>query len=160
MDNSSILPDRSHPPHYAAVQRFNTSVIFFVTVCSKDRKHIFCSDDSHVLVRRAWDKAGHFHVGRYVLMPDHIHLFASPAVSGASLRQWMKYWKTLVSREWPRVSDQPIWQLDYWDTQLRHGDSYAAKWEYVRSNPVRAGLVENADAWAYQGQVHVLQWHD
>jgi len=30
------------------------------------------------------------------------------------------------------------------------------KWNYVRDNPVRAGLVENAEAWPYQGEVILI----
>ncbi len=34
------------------------------------------------------------------------------------------------------------------------------KWEYIRHNPVRAGLVNDPDDWPYQGEMHVLRWHD
>ena len=54
----------------------------------------------------------------------------------------------------------PLFQRDCWDRQLRTGESYAQKWEYVRNNPVRKGLVAHADEWPYQGQVNVLEWHE
>ena len=47
-----------------------------------------------------------------------------------------------------------------WDRQLRRADSHAAKWEYVRNNPVRHGHVENLDDWPYQGELNILEWHD
>ncbi len=50
------------------------------------------------------------------------------------------------------------WQADFWDTQMRDGDQYHRKWLYVRENPVRAGLVADADAWPFQGEVHSLWW--
>jgi len=53
-----------------------------------------------------------------------------------------------------------LWQTDFWDTQLRRGQSYFDKWEYVRWNPVRAGLVETPERWPYQGIIHHLAWHD
>mgnify|MGYP003875432317 CR=1 FL=1 len=55
---------------------------------------------------------------------------------------------------------QQFWQRDFWDTQLRRGESYSAKWKYVRHNPVRAGLVPSADLWPYQGELNVLRWHE
>ena len=33
---------------------------------------------------------------------------------------------------------------------LRNDESYGEKWEYVRENPLRAGLVSRADDWPYQ----------
>jgi putative transposase len=39
---------------------------------------------------------------------------------------------------------------------LRNDESYSQKWEYVRENPVRAGLVVRADEWPYQGELVVI----
>ncbi|MEO6971176.1 MAG: hypothetical protein ABI217_09810 [Chthoniobacterales bacterium] len=51
-----------------------------------------------------------------------------------------------------------LWQRHHWDRQLRKGESYDDKWEYVRSNPVRHGLVTDAGAWPYQGELSELRW--
>jgi hypothetical protein len=32
-------------------------------------------------------------------------------------------------------------------------ESYAAKWHYVRQNPIRAGLVTNPGDWLYAGEI-------
>jgi REP element-mobilizing transposase RayT len=85
----------------------------------------------------AWRKANAWIVGRYVIMPDHVHLFCAPVRADVPLGKWIKYWKSLVTRSWQDASEKPIWQLDFFDRQLRHDESYAAKWEYVRENPVR-----------------------
>ncbi len=53
---------------------------------------------------------------------------------------------------------QPLWQRDFWDTQLRDIRHYDDKWHYVRNNPVRKGLVANVDAWPYQGCLNELMW--
>ena len=60
----------------------------------------------------------------------------------------------------PRLRLPPLFQRDCWDRQLRTGESYVQKWEYVRNNPVRKGLVVRADDWPFQGQVNVLEWHE
>jgi len=52
----------------------------------------------------------------------------------------------------------PIWQRDFWDTQLRKGENYDEKWQYVLENPVRAGLVKHSEDWPYQGELNVLEW--
>ena len=70
----------------------------------------------------------------------------------------MSYWKNEVTRQWPRDDEKPIWQREFWDTQLRREESYGKKWEYVRQNPVRAGLAASPDDWPYCGEVNVLRW--
>ena len=37
----------------------------------------------------------------------------------------------------------PHWQKGLFDHVLRSGESYDEKWDYVRENPVRAGLVQD-----------------
>jgi hypothetical protein len=54
--------------------------------------------------------------------------------------------------------EQPIWQRDFWDTQLRRSENYDSKWQFVLDNPVRAGLVQRADGWPFQGEVNFLPW--
>ena len=41
----------------------------------------------------------------------------------------------------------------FFDHVLRSDESYSEKWNYVRNNPVRAGLVQNADDWPYAGEI-------
>ena len=50
------------------------------------------------------------------------------------------------------------WQAGFFDHVLRNGESYGEKWNYVRMNPVRAGLVEQVEEWPYSGEIHVLRW--
>src|SRR4030095_9854688 len=45
----------------------------------------------------------------------------------------------------------------FFDHLIRHGESYSEKWEYVRQNPVRAGLVHQADDWPWQGEIVRLE---
>jgi len=153
------IPGGKHPAHMRPVERHNEPIIVFLTVCSQDRKRIFdCADCAESIVR-AWGEAKSWLVGRYVLMPDHIHLFCAPGVFPyEALKKWVRYWKNLASRKWPRSSEHPIWQRDFWDTQLRRHESYDEKWEYVLQNPVRAGLVGKSDEWPYQGELNVLRW--
>ncbi len=154
-------PTRNHPAHHPPVESFNRSIIVLLSVCSKGRRPIFAHDDVHQVLLFAWTKAIRWRVGRYVVMPDHLHIFCAPACEPhEQLRTWMRYWKALASRKWPRPNEHPIWQQDGWDTQIRHGESYGEKWEYVRHNPVRMGLVSAAEDWPYQGELNVLEWHD
>jgi len=124
-------------------------------VCTDKKKSILARPQIHDLMRKVWQEADHWLVGRYVLMPDHIHLFCVPQESEASdLTNWVKYWKSIASRRWPFREEQPIWQKSFWERQLRSEESYEQKWEYVSLNPQRKGLVRLAEDWPYQGELN------
>jgi putative transposase len=51
---------------------------------------------------------------------------------------------------------RPHWQEGAFDHLLRTSESYAEKWEYVRQNPVAAGLVAAPEEWPFQGEPNLL----
>ena len=155
----SMEPRRKSPIHLPIYDILNRPVIVFVTVCCQNRRSILCQPDVHHLLIDAWTRADSWRVGRYVIMPNHIHLFCSPAKPNfPELKSWVQYWKSVSSRSWPRRNEQPVWQRSFWDTRLRRGESYEEKLEYVRQNPVRSGLCLSADVWPFKGELNVLDW--
>ena len=50
-------------------------------------------------------------------------------------------------------AEAPLWQAEFFDHVLRSGESRSEKWNYVRENPVRAGLVAKAEEWPYAGSI-------
>jgi putative transposase len=131
--------------------------IVFVTVSTINRRPWLADSKHHETLIDIWrDDATAWLVGRYVLMPDHMHFFAGLANEKFKFETWMRYWK----RRFCQVSGLPPGSLQSgeWDTRMRGPRVYAAKWEYVRNNPVRHGLVERAEDWPYAGEVHGLTW--
>jgi REP element-mobilizing transposase RayT len=152
-------PIRKTPAHFPLRRALHHTSIIYLTVCTEKRKPILCRPECHELLLTSWEKADQWKIGRYVILPDHVHLFCSPACfDSTSLDNWVKYWKTIVSRSWPNRNEQPIWQKSYWDTELRRGQSYDQKWRYVRQNPTRKGLAATEEEWLYQGELNVLNW--
>ena len=235
------LPQRRHPSRNSVMTHLdNRAIMLYVTVVTGKRNAMLADKAVQDCIVAAWKAAADWLVGRYVIMPDHIHFFCAPATyPPPDFHRWMKQWKAQVSRSFPiglragrahgrvalvatetpadtshgrvalvatgipadtahgRVAlvatgngadaaatsaalpptddaaatsaalpnvplsrPLPLFQRDCWDRQLRTGESYAQKWEYVRNNPVRKGLVAHADEWPYQGQVNVLEWHE
>jgi REP element-mobilizing transposase RayT len=154
-------PERSRPARRLIADVGNRANLVFVTVVTKDRKKILASPDIHELLRRVWNDVSQWMVGRYVIMPDHVHLFCAPASpESVNVRDWIAYWKSVTARSWPRREESPVWQREAWDRQVRRGESYGAKWDYVRQNPVRHQLVSTPEEWPFQGEMNVLPWHD
>jgi REP element-mobilizing transposase RayT len=142
------------------VERTNRPILVFVTVCSHRRKPIFATPATTTVILDAWRQADAWRIGRYVIMPDHVHFFCAPSEREIPLTRWVPYWKYVATRSWTNREDLPIWQRHFWDTQLRSNESYSEKWEYVRENPVRHRLVSKPEAWPYAGELNVLSWDE
>jgi REP element-mobilizing transposase RayT len=153
--------DRKKPAHFPSVESGFRSIIIFLTVCTKGRRPLLANDAAAKLLVDAWIAADFWAVGRYVILPDHIHLFCAPNANPPQpLKNWISFWKNCVTRAWPNRDQVPIWQREYWDRQLRRGESYDQKWDYVENNPVRHGYATTPEAWPYHGEMNVLRWHD
>ena len=64
--------------------------------------------------------------------------------------------KRAISVSLGATKKRPLWQPGFSDHILRNDESYSQEWEYVRENPVRAGLVTRGDDWPYQGEFVVI----
>jgi putative transposase len=91
-------------------------------------------------------------VGRYVIMPDHVHLFVR-GDSEFELAKWINGLKRAISVALGKTIKKPLWQPGFFDHVLRNNESYAQKWNYVHDNPVRAGFIRSANDWEYQGEI-------
>ncbi len=149
---------RKKPTHLFDVGPPGRHKVFFVTVCTKNKRPLLANPSTHQLLLNAWDNASAWMVGRYVVMSDHIHLFCCPATDEVSLQSWIRFWKSCITKSWPDPTQLPLWLQNYWDRQLRRAETYDSKWQYVCQNPVRHKLVENAQDWPYQGELNILRW--
>ncbi len=149
------LPERRRPAHGVHIY-LNEPTIVWLSVCTKHRKGWLACEKAHQCLLQAWEQADAWMVGRYMLMPDHLHLFCSPVDLGKSLTTWVTFWK----RRFTQSAQEPSWrwQVGYWDTRLRRHENYAEKWQYCMHNSVKAGLVESPDDWPYQGEMNELRW--
>jgi putative transposase len=129
--------------------------LYFVTFATRDRRSIPSLDGAQLALQQyARCAIVKFNValGRYVIMPDHVHLFVRGNRDFA-LSSWIGGLKRAMS---VAVQSPRLWQPGFFDYILRSDESYAQKWKYVRENPVRAGLLETADGWRYRGEIAVI----
>ena len=158
------MSPRHRPPRLATL--FYDPPLYFVTICVRRRLPLLATDAVHSAFRdfamRGFEKK-QIAIGRYVIMPDHLHLFVS-GPHEFRLEQWGRMLKGVLGRaagtrralrrSAPTSSAlSEIWERGFFDHVIRNAESYAQKWEYVRQNPVRAGLVERAEDWPYQGEI-------
>lgn len=134
--------------------------VYFITVCTHKRRPILAASALHEVLRREWIMARDHHgflIGRYVVMPDHVHFFCAEQAEGArhDLSRFIGGWKEWTAKGVRGVLGEPgpLWQEEFFDHVLRSDESYGEKWAYVRENPVRAGLVDSWEKWPFQGFV-------
>ena len=134
--------------------------VYFVTICTHMRRPILTSPAIHEVLRVEWESARTRHgwlVGRYVVMPDHVHFFCAEPMEGArhALSRFIGGWKEWTAKGARRILGEPgsLWQEEFFDHVLRSDESYGEKWAYVRENPVRAGLADSWEKWPYRGWV-------
>lgn len=135
------------------------SPVYFVTMCVAGRRPILGSPHAAKLVLDSWAAAPGIHgwsIGRYVVMPDHVHFFARALTERKTLSEFVRDWKKWTTRQLTPLITPPVWQPEFFDHIVRSAESYEQKWQYVRENPVRAGLVQSAEDWPYAGECEAL----
>jgi putative transposase len=88
----------------------------------------------------------HWHITLFVLMPDHLHALLTSA-RNESMSGVISDWKRFHAR-----NNDVVWQDGYFDHRLRNderGEQLSAKMNYIRRNPVAAGLCAKAEDWRW-----------
>ena len=149
---------KGRPPRLERIFQSYDPPIFFVTFCTLHRVKIGRLEVAHeAFTKYALRARDEFNVAlaRYVIMPDHVHLFVQ-GDPNFQLESWVGGLKRAVSVSLGPSSFRPLWQPGFFDHLLRSDESYAGKWEYVRQNPVRHGLVSRGEEWPYQGEIVLI----
>ena len=144
--------------------------LYFITTCTEKRRKVLAQDAVVDILLDEWrsgSKRQGWLLGRYVVMPDHVHFFCAPEIEAKSLSDFVGGWKRYTSRRInallrsgtasPATIAHPgaraFWQAEFFDHVIRSDESYDEKWEYVCHNPVRAGLVSSPNDWRFAGEL-------
>ena len=135
------------PPRLPAILLpWEKSVIYFVTMCVKDRRQVLANMSVFEAIKKTIAELRRWRVLAGVIMPDHSHWIVSPVEDrGLSVGDFSTGFKrvlrkTLGSQSWE-------WQRGCFDRLLRSDENLRNKWIYVQDNPVRHGLVQKAQEW-------------
>ncbi|MFN2623881.1 MAG: transposase [Chthoniobacterales bacterium] len=146
------------PPRIPNWLPWEQQSVYFITFCIVKRRHVLANRPAWQIVLETFERLNQWTTLAAITMPDHLHILTAPLDREASVSAYAKWFKRWFNEAYcrPSVSDgAPAvqtwqWQEGCFDGLLRSDESLSAKWEYLRQNPVRAGLVKNPDDWPYQ----------
>jgi REP element-mobilizing transposase RayT len=84
----------------------------------------------------------------YCFMPDHVHAILFPQEQ-TTISDVMMRFKVASSRRIRPLRGRAFWQARFYDRVLRSRGEYDETYEYIHSNPVRAGLAQDPLGWEW-----------
>ena len=160
---------KAKPPRLGVLFARFEAPVYLVSFTTHTRRQVLATAAVHAAFIKYCRHAAKFRiiVGRYVIMPDHVHLFVCFGSNCTiTLSEWIKGMKRQLNSALSDCSVRPtrisgqilssLWQPGFHDHLLRSSESYVDKWNYVHENPVRTGLVETAEAWPYAEEIGII----
>jgi len=148
-DGFSHRGNLSKPPHDCTSFGSNT---YFVSVSTWSRRSLLHTDRmARLFIDTLYRYRGRqkFLLHEFVVMPDHVHALLTPIA--ITLERAVQFIKGGFSY---RVKKElglnlEVWERGYVDHRIRDSVDYEQHVEYIRQNPVKAGIVVHAEDYAY-----------
>jgi hypothetical protein len=149
--HGSLLPGRYPPPHKCSAGQ---AFVWIDRQLDQARSGpvYLCQEPIASLVVDSMKRGadlGHYQLGPYVVMPNHVHVLLLPLVPPSRL---LKSLKGSTAREANRLlgrTGEPFWQRESYDHWV--GDE--AEWNriaaYIENNPVKVGLAARAEEYRW-----------
>lgn len=86
----------------------------------------------------------------WCVMPNHVHALIATLAGvrlGDIVRMWKTYSAKLINESLGRSG--AVWEEDYHDRYIRDMDHFHAAKDYIRRNPVKAGLCDRPEDWPW-----------
>jgi len=91
----------------------------------------------------------HYLLYAFVVMPNHVHLLASPCVALPKLSKSLKGITAKRANAMLSLTGKPFWQEESYDHVVRHELEFEKIRNYIENNPVRAGLAGEASEYRW-----------
>ena len=142
VNQTALQIDRRNLPHWQL-----PGSTYFITFRLKSG--LMSAEEREIVL----DAIKYFHGIRYlitsaVVMLDHIHMILKPCSFGSEsellLSKILQGIKGFTARRINKLRGikGSLWLDESYDRIVRDYDEYLEKWQYIRHNPVRAGLCE------------------
>ena len=85
----------------------------------------------------------------WAILPNHYHFVAASPEDPATLSRFLSKLHMTTAKQlnvWDEQAGRKVW-FQYWDSHITFEKSYLARLNYVHYNPVKHGVVENAEGY-------------
>ncbi|MGB8579279.1 MAG: transposase [Candidatus Sulfotelmatobacter sp.] len=133
---------------------------FFITTVTWQRVPIFRTEArARLLIDVILDyrEQRKYLLHEFAVMPDHLHVLLTPS-SGISVERAVQFIKGGFSYRLRKEEKILVWQQSFTNHRIRDAEDYERHCEYIRLNPVWAGLVRDAGVYAFSSSVHCSSW--
>lgn len=134
--------------------------VYHILNRGNNKQKVFCKEQDYeaftILIREA-KKLYPVKVFAYCLMPNHFHMIVMPRLA-EYLSRWMQWLMTSHVRRYNRHYDAVghVWQGRFKSFIIQNDDHLITALRYVEANPVRAGLVGNANDWLWSSHKEII----
>lgn len=124
---------------------------YFITIDSWGGRELFKGQTAEILTDQIVQcrEKGHYLLHEFSVMPNHLHVLLTPSVRSSLEKavQMIKGGSSYRIRHFRKFL--AFWQDGYHDWRCRNESDFRAYADYIRENPVKAGLVAKAEDWPY-----------
>ena len=134
-------------PHHITQRGNNRAIVFFD---DEDRQ-------TYLKLLAGYAEKHHFQIWAYCLMENHVHLLAVPEAE-TSLARGIGLTNQVYTQYLNRKLNQSgrIWQNRFFSCVVENNKYLWAVARYIERNPLKVGLVENAEAYRWSSvKAHV-----
>jgi len=140
-------------------RKFVEGAAYHVGSRTNNKINVFSTDFGRIIllyaIETAKEKFG-FRLHNFCIMPNHFHLLISPQ-DGTNLSRIVQWIKTYSAKRWNRFNNfkDHLWGERFFARPITNMEEYAAVSDYIDQNPVKAGLVKNAQEWEASGAYYI-----
>ena len=143
-----------------------TGVLHFITFSCYRRQPLLATPQARQVFEQTLERVRLWYdlfVTGYVVMPEHVHLLLSEP-ERSTLAVALQMLKQITAQKLqptlsPTAGDKGgapkhLWQARYYDFNVRTPEKRVEKLRYMHRNPVKRGLVEKPEDWAWSSFRH------
>jgi putative transposase len=139
---------------------YSTPRAYFITICSHEGKKVFSNKElARAIIKCLKENKAKrdFKIYVYCLMPDHLHILLNPCDSNVPVSRFTQAFKSQTGFWYKKQHGAPLWQRGFYDHIVRKNENLIRIAQYILNNPVRKGLVKEAEQYPYSGMIDEIE---
>ena len=148
------MDNGNRPWHHSPLHIFIPNTMYIVTGSTSYKKHLFRGNKRLTILQDTlFEVVGAYNwlLQTWAFFSNHYHFIAKSPENAESLKPMIQRFHSQSARQlndFDNTSSRNVW-FQYWDTCLTYEKSYYARLNYVNNNPVKHGLVKNAEQYPF-----------